>query len=414
MVSPLPRLLLAGLIAGLTAAGPPPARADNDAAARREYRLGYADLQAGRFADALAHYRRSYDLAPRPRTLFNMALCEEKLGSEEAALDHYGQFVATAEPRDRGFLGQAQDHLSRLANKLVGRVTIVSQPPGAEVRVDGTDRSVGRTPLTLSLTPGDHYVHISADGAVPAERVFAVQPRGESTVSIELELSASIDLTVEPADATIQRVGETTTTRGSYHARVPAGIYQFVVHRAGYRTETVTVDANDGGVHEQRLQLRRGATTIATLVVHADADRLVVDGAPVAAAPGSRLSVAAGDHAVRVERDGYRPWSDNLYLSPGEKVDVDVTLHRDGRPAWLRWAGLGVGLTSFAAGGTLGVLAIRDVTSDASDRHDRGKTRALIADGLFVVGVAAVVTVWRWSRHQDSSAQVRHTPGAPE
>ncbi len=61
--------------------------------AKSEYQLGWKALNAKDFAKALVHYQRSYNEVPRPRTMYNIALCEEATSQYEAAVEHYQQFL---------------------------------------------------------------------------------------------------------------------------------------------------------------------------------------------------------------------------------------------------------------------------------------------------------------------------------
>lgn len=401
-------LLLAALGALI---GSRPALAQGDAArAKREYTLGYRALQAGDFARALGHYERSFALSPRPRTLFNMALCEAHLGRDEAAYHHFVEFVASAEERDAPYLAQARERISALEKRLTGRVTIQSDPPGARVRIDGSRKVHGRTPLTVELTPGEHYLHLTAPGATPVERVVAVPPRSRQVVRVALPLSAAIVLRTEPADAIIERVGDAATARGTYRARVRPGTYEFVVTRPGYATERVEVRAPSAGTFEHRVRLRPQVTT-ATLIVATAGGAVSVDGVATPAIEQGK-PVRSGQHLVRVERPGHEPWQDRIHLSPGEIVTVDVELARPRGSRWVRWAGLGLGVAGIAAGGAFGVGAIRDVTDPAGD-HGRGKSRALVADGLIVVGAAVAVAAWYFTRDASPRVDVRRHHGGP-
>lgn len=58
-----------------------------------------------------------------------------------------------------------------------GTFVLSSQPAGAEVRLDGVP--AGRTPVALTLTPGDHTVTVTTEGGV-TQQVTARVPAGES------------------------------------------------------------------------------------------------------------------------------------------------------------------------------------------------------------------------------------------
>ena len=55
-------------------------------------------------------------------------------------------------------------------------ITIVSQPPGAAVVVDGQPR--GQAPLTVKLNPGPHRLRASMSGYYPAPETKIVVERG--------------------------------------------------------------------------------------------------------------------------------------------------------------------------------------------------------------------------------------------
>ena len=112
-----------------------------------------------------------------------------------------------------------------------------------------------------------------------------------------------------------------------------------------------------------------------------------------------------------VERPGGRAWRKQLHLSPNETVTVDVGFRHQNprRRRLITWGLAGLGGVSLAAGGTLGVLAIRDVTQPAVDNHSRGKSRALVADFLIVGGAAAILGAWWLERKPATSVQIDRT-----
>jgi hypothetical protein len=53
-----------------------------------------------------------------------------------------------------------------------------------------------------------------------------------------------------------------------------------------------------------------------------------LDGKPVGTTPLMVPSVAAGDHAIRLELDGYRPWASSVRMVAAESNRVTASLER--------------------------------------------------------------------------------------
>ena len=83
--------------------------------------LGKVEFDRGRYAPAMAEFKRAYELAPVPELLFNIARCQEQLGDLRAAIASYDQYLA-AKPNaeDRAAIEAQIESLRR------------SLPPAAE------------------------------------------------------------------------------------------------------------------------------------------------------------------------------------------------------------------------------------------------------------------------------------------
>lgn len=68
-------------------------------------------------------------------------------------------------------------------------VNVVSTPPDAEARVDG--RELGRTPLTLTLTPGSHALSLRAEGYAPLNTTLDVEAGQDGTLAFALARDAA-------------------------------------------------------------------------------------------------------------------------------------------------------------------------------------------------------------------------------
>src|ERR1700678_1994154 len=78
-------LLFLGAAVGSIVATSFSAHADDASTALEELKQGYALKQGGNCQDAVAHFKRSYQLDAMPKALLNLADCEAQLGDLVAA-----------------------------------------------------------------------------------------------------------------------------------------------------------------------------------------------------------------------------------------------------------------------------------------------------------------------------------------
>jgi hypothetical protein len=149
------------------------------------------------------------------------------------------------------------------------------------VFVDGRER--GRTPVTIGeLARGTHRVRIARDGYATEERrivITAAQPAESLAVTLDRRRT-------EPGTVVTQR---------------PAP-------RTAATDETVTGAIN--------VESRPAGASVYL-------DELLVGTTPVAMS-----RVAAGEHVIRLERDGYRRWSSSIRVVGGERNRVTASLER--------------------------------------------------------------------------------------
>ena len=277
------------------------------------------------------------------------------------------EFLDQAEPRDREFVEQARQRLVELKKRVLGRLEIISRPAGADVYVDDGAAARGQTPLTVELAAGAHRVKVVAAGTEPVERsveVVAGRNRRERFALIA---------TAKPEEVP------------GKNDRPDRGVGTLVVH-ANVAGATVSVDG-----------MVVGTTSLA---------RASDDSRPVL-----HHRTGWGQHTVIVERPGGQAWRKQLHLSPNETVTVDVGFRQKNprRRRLLTWGLAGLGTISLAAGATLGVLALRDVTQPTPADHSRGKSRALMSDFLLVGGAAAILGAWWLDRKPATSVEIQRT-----
>jgi PEGA domain/Protein kinase domain len=164
-----------------------------------------------------------------------------------------------------------------------GRLLIRSTPEGALVSVDGRD--YGKTPATVrDLARGPHQVRVTREGyAAQERRVVISTSRPSQSVNVAMVRTPAPPPARSATAAPAPPVGTPTTGRA-----------------AG----ALAVDSRPTGA------------------------RVFLDGKPVGSTPLMVPSVAAGEHAIRIELDGYRPWSSSVRMIAAESNRVTASLER--------------------------------------------------------------------------------------
>jgi hypothetical protein len=160
--------------------------------ARMRYRQGVEAYDAGKYRIAVDYFLEADHLAPNAALSFNIARAYEKLDDPAATLRWYRDYLRRdLEVPDRSAVEDRIHAMeARLAQKGVQQLTVLSDPEGAAVTLDG--RPMGLTPWTSEVAPGSHALVLSLDGHAPEARTVALAADHAQDVVITLSaVSAS-------------------------------------------------------------------------------------------------------------------------------------------------------------------------------------------------------------------------------
>jgi hypothetical protein len=207
-----------------------------------------------------------------------------------------------------------------------GKISIVTDPPGARVFVDGRLR--GTSPLTVSdLSPTDHKVAVSSETG-SAERIVSVDryaatsvvfslPRVTTPIAGWVALTAPFDVQVRESDSVVA-TGQSTK----------------MMMTAGRHTLTLSNDTLQ--YHDVRqIEVAAGKTTTLRIdppkaAISANARPwadVIVDGTNVGQTPISNLLLTIGEHRVifRHPQFGDRQQTIVVTLKGANRVAVDMS-----------------------------------------------------------------------------------------
>lgn len=233
-----------GLMAHSEATVVAQSRADK-AKAKRLFIQGNRAFKQGRYSDALASYRASFTLVERPRTMFNIAVCRDRLADLEGAYVDYDRFLSIAQKRDAKLAAKATARVTELKNTLEIEVSVTSSPPGASVFAveSGVKTMLGRTPATVKLRMGQHQLRVEAPEHRSSDVTAEVVAGKPNRVDVTLEAMARITITTTPEQAAISMVGATTSATGRFAVVTEPGVHRFEISHDGYVSQTLAVKA---------------------------------------------------------------------------------------------------------------------------------------------------------------------------
>ena len=130
-------------------------------------------------------------------------------------------------------------------------VQFLTEPPGAQVTVDGNSSLVCKTPCMLPLSGGRHALEVQLAGYRPYPRVFSVPQDGDLFLRLS-KISGTLSITSEPPGATIEVDGTVQSKRTPSMFNLAPGTYHIKVARSGAFIE-FDVQLRDGEFINKRV-----------------------------------------------------------------------------------------------------------------------------------------------------------------
>jgi hypothetical protein len=224
-----------------------------------------------------------------------------------------------------------KDRLSQPAAAAAGSLQIGSDPPGAEVRLNGTPR--GTTPLSLSVPAGQYK--LSVHSGVNVKEMPVTIANGAATVlhmtwadttpAAAAEVG-SLSVATDPAGARVLVDGEDRGESPLTLRNIPAGQHRVVV-RAGGNTYTRNVLVEAGATATLFIGGNTGPATGSIAVSSPVAVQIFEEGRLIGTSDMDRIMLPAGQHDLEIisEAIGYRT-NRTIRVAPGQTSSLALEL----------------------------------------------------------------------------------------
>jgi tetratricopeptide (TPR) repeat protein len=219
-----------------------PIDALNDAE-KEDYEIARDRFAKGDFANARTKYGEVYEKFRDPRQLYNVALCDFKLRHFATALRMLEQYEKESKGKLKDDKARELEDYLLQAGKLVARVSLVVDPPGASVRIDDGHSAAILVGQPLLVDLGWHQVHLTKKGY--QERVIEQEFTSEpAQIAVRLLAVNLLAIDTRGKGGIIKVDGEIKGT-SHWEDYVLLGVHQIDVVWTDSPSfhETVTVDA---------------------------------------------------------------------------------------------------------------------------------------------------------------------------
>jgi hypothetical protein len=257
------------------------------------------------YQKALEAFLLVHEIAPSPRSLYNIAICADLAGHEDVAFAHYRQYLASDDP-DAVRRKEAVTRARRLESKLA-LLEIRSEPSGAEVHVDRKELGqYGRTPTTIVVGGGAHELVLELAGHEPVVVPFNAEVGRTVQLSSTLKPRlGEVEVTVTPVRAELQFLRDERPVRFEFvkgRYRLPVGSYTVVATAPGYAPARTRAVVHEGEATQLTVGLAPLPRATGRLLVSAGGmpAEVFLDGRRVAVAPVTLPAVEAGTHVLEL------------------------------------------------------------------------------------------------------------------
>lgn len=160
---------------------------DVQARARGRFEEGVRLANELQWVQAAAAFEESYQLFPRPTTLFNLGLAHRALGHYRRAIDELERFLNDGNPNATERT-QVTDALTAMRGQLA-HITIVPSADGARIVLDGEPVEPNSE---VPLDPGNHVVEVTAQGFVRNAQNVSLRQSENRRLEVRMERGGGV------------------------------------------------------------------------------------------------------------------------------------------------------------------------------------------------------------------------------
>lgn len=207
-----------------------------------------------------------------------------------------------------------------------GNIKIVSEPSGANIKLDGVDL-YQKTPATLANIPsGQHNISLSKD--MYSDKVEKVNVTDELTTEVFLELQAgygTVGIVAKP-DAAISIDGNLAGS-GNYSGRLTPGKHKILVSREKYYPQQPEITVIKGQEEVLNIQLIPILGSL-TVMVDPPETAIYLNSKYYGLSPKSIDSLIIGEYDLELKKEGFAIFRKHVVIEENKTFQINNTLQQ--------------------------------------------------------------------------------------
>ena len=206
-----------------------------------------------------------------------------------------------------------------------GKLTVKTNPTGAEVRIDGQGR--GSTPFELDELPsGNYHLILAKDLYQTIEKDIVIEDGKTIELNLKLESrSGLLSITGKPSGAEITANGKKISSVPLKDYRMEEGMVELTVSAKDYHSQTEFLDIRRDQSYKQVFNLERHTGKLIVITVPPDA-HVYLDKKAKGKTPSILNGIPIGMHTIEVEHPEFLSQSETFMLTLNQKKEFHFKL----------------------------------------------------------------------------------------
>lgn len=150
------------------------------------FEKGVAAFSAGSYEKALAFFQQSYKVNPKPKVLFNIAMCYRAMSQFKESVEALKQYLSQGgKSLSKKKVKEANNLIMEMESSLA-QVTVIVNENGATILVDSQEAGIAPLEDILVVNPGTHDIEATKEGFFTAKQTIEIEGGKNEVVSLTL------------------------------------------------------------------------------------------------------------------------------------------------------------------------------------------------------------------------------------